>query len=77
MAIFRGSSSLRGILWFFLGFTPFYATITGATLVKMRLHKLSKVKAKVQEVLPSVTLNNKNNKSLNDESLNDEISESL
>jgi hypothetical protein len=65
IVIFRGSSSLIGILWFFLGFTPFYAAITGATLVKMRLHRLSKV----QEVLPSVTLNN--------ESLNNESSELL
>jgi hypothetical protein len=38
MAIFRGWGSLHGIFWFFLGFTPFYATITAATLVKMRLH---------------------------------------
>lgn len=40
MTIFRGSSSLRGILLFFLEFTPFYATITGATLVKMNLHSV-------------------------------------
>ena len=38
IAIFRGRGSLYGILYFFLGFTPFYATITGATLVKMCLH---------------------------------------
>ncbi len=37
MAIFRGKGSLYGILWFFLGFTPFYATITAAALVKMNL----------------------------------------
>ena len=42
IAIFRGRGSLYGILLFFLGFTPFYATITGATLVKMRLHKLKR-----------------------------------
>lgn len=45
MLIFRGSASLRGIFWFFIGFTPFYATITGATLIKMRLHRLAKVDA--------------------------------
>ena len=38
-AIFRGNGSLAGILWFFLGFTPFYATITAATIVKMRIHQ--------------------------------------
>ncbi len=39
IAIFRGQGSLYGILLFFLGFTPFYATITGAALVKMGWHK--------------------------------------
>ena len=38
MAIFRGKGSLYGILWFFLGFSPFYATITAATLAKMYLN---------------------------------------
>jgi hypothetical protein len=38
LSIFRGLGSLYGILLFFLGFTPFYATITGATLVKMLYH---------------------------------------
>ena len=38
MAIFRGKGSLYGILWFFLGFSPFYATITAATLVKINLN---------------------------------------
>lgn len=37
--IFRGRGSLYGILMLFLEFTPFYATITAATLVKMNLHK--------------------------------------
>jgi len=37
--IFRGRGSLYGILMFFLGFTPFYATITAATLAKMHLHR--------------------------------------
>ncbi len=41
MSIFRGWGSLLGIFWFFLGFTPFYATITAATLVKIRLHKFA------------------------------------
>jgi hypothetical protein len=63
MLIFRGVGSLRGILWFFLGFTPFYATITGATLAKMRLHR----QAKVEEAQPALTLNNESS----------EISESL
>ena len=43
MLIFRGIGSLRGILWFFLGFAPIYATITGAALAKMRLHRQAKV----------------------------------
>ncbi len=47
IAIFRGQGSLYGILIFFLGFTPFYATITGATLVKMGLHKSTQVNLKV------------------------------
>jgi hypothetical protein len=42
MTTFRGQGSLYGILLFFLGFTPFYASITGATLVKMRLHQSKK-----------------------------------
>ncbi|BBC25254.1 hypothetical protein [Pseudanabaena sp. ABRG5-3] len=63
MLIFRGMGSLRGILLFFLGFTPFYATITGATLAKMRLHR----QAKVEEAQPALTLNNESS----------EISESL
>lgn len=37
MAIFRGRGSLYGILLFFMEFTPFYATITAATLAKMKL----------------------------------------
>ena len=37
--VFRGLGSLYGILLFFLGFTPFYATITAATLAKMHLHR--------------------------------------
>jgi len=37
MAIFRGKGSLYGILLFFMEFTPFYATITAATLAKMKL----------------------------------------
>ena len=37
ISIFRGNGSLYAILVFFLGFTPFYATITAATLVKMHL----------------------------------------
>lgn len=63
MSIFRGIGNLKGILLFFLGFTPFYATITGATLVKMRLHH----QAKVEKTKLSLTLNNESN----------EISESL
>ncbi|MFM7885129.1 MAG: hypothetical protein ACKPCM_00185, partial [Pseudanabaena sp.] len=63
MLIFRGIGSLRGILWFFLGFSPFYATITGAALAKMRLHR----QAKVEEPQPSLALNHESN----------EISESL
>jgi hypothetical protein len=50
---FRGQGNLYGILLFFLGFTPFYATITGATLVKMHLHKLPKVNEKVDANYPS------------------------
>ncbi|MFN5964626.1 MAG: hypothetical protein ACK46E_05730 [Pseudanabaena sp.] len=61
--IFRGMGSLRGILWFFLGFTPIYATITGAALAKMRLHR----QAKVEETQPALALNHESN----------EISESL
>lgn len=45
--VFRGQGSLYGILLFFLGFTPFYATITGATLVKMHVHKLTRGNTKV------------------------------
>lgn len=37
LAIFRGRGSLYNILIFFIEFTPFYATITGAALTKMRL----------------------------------------
>ncbi|NUN64396.1 hypothetical protein HCU40_06465 [Pseudanabaena biceps] len=37
LAFFRGKGSLYGIFWFFMEFTPFYATITGATLAKMKL----------------------------------------
>ncbi|MBD2176537.1 hypothetical protein H6F42_06365 [Pseudanabaena sp. FACHB-1998] len=37
VSFFRGKGSLYGILYFFLGFTPFYATITAATLAKMKL----------------------------------------
>ncbi|PZU94381.1 MAG: hypothetical protein DCE90_14740 [Pseudanabaena sp.] len=37
LAVFRGKGSLYGILWFFIEFTPFYATITAATLAKMKL----------------------------------------
>ena len=39
MLVFRGKGSLYGILWFFLAFTPFYATITAATLVKMQIQR--------------------------------------
>lgn len=41
MAFFRGRGSLYGILYFFLGFTPFYATISAATLAKMKLTSFS------------------------------------
>ncbi|ELS31050.1 MULTISPECIES: hypothetical protein [Pseudanabaena] len=41
--IFRGQGTLYGILLFFLGFSPIYATITAATLVKIQLHKLNKL----------------------------------
>ncbi|OIP75002.1 MAG: hypothetical protein AUK48_08550 [Oscillatoriales cyanobacterium CG2_30_44_21] len=37
VAIFRGKGSLYKILWFFMEFTPFYATISAATLAKMKL----------------------------------------
>ena len=47
LTIFRGQGSLYGILLFFLGFTPFYATITGATLVKMRFHQSKKAIATI------------------------------
>ncbi len=53
MAIFRGRGSLYGILLFFLGFTPFYATITAATLVKMHLHKSPKL---VEDKMLSIPL---------------------
>jgi hypothetical protein len=55
ITIFRGQGSLYGILLFFLGFTPFYATITGATLVKMRLHHSKRISAKadINSPLPS------------------------
>lgn len=52
MTTFRGQGSLYGILLFFLGFTPFYATITGATLVKMRLHQPTKITAKMDTNSP-------------------------
>ena len=39
MSIFRGKATLYGILWFFSAFTPFYATITAATLVKMQIQR--------------------------------------
>jgi hypothetical protein len=45
MTIFRGNGSLYGILLFFSGFTPFYATITAATLAKMYLYRSSKVES--------------------------------
>jgi hypothetical protein len=48
---FRGRGSLYGLLLFFLGFTPFYATITGATLVKM-LYQSKKVIVKVDAEFP-------------------------
>jgi hypothetical protein len=41
MFVFRGRGSLYGILWFFLVFTPFYATITAATLVKMNIQRIN------------------------------------
>jgi len=50
LTTFRGQGSLYGILLFFLGFTPFYATITGATLVKM-LYQSKKVIVKVDAKL--------------------------
>lgn len=53
IAIFRGQGSLYGILLFFLGFTPFYATITGAALVKMGLHQSTQVSLKVDVVPPN------------------------
>ena len=37
IATFRGQGSLFGLQLFFLGFTPFYATISAAALVKMHL----------------------------------------
>ncbi|PZV14530.1 MAG: hypothetical protein DCF20_12860 [Pseudanabaena sp.] len=46
MTTFRGQGSLFGIQLFFLGFTPFYATITGATLAKMRLYHSTRISAK-------------------------------
>jgi hypothetical protein len=52
LATFRGQGSLYGILLFFLGFTPVYATITGATLVKMRLHQPQKAIAKMDTNSP-------------------------
>lgn len=52
LATFRGQGSLYGILLFFLGFTPVYATITGATLVKMRLHQPKKAIAKMDTSSP-------------------------
>jgi hypothetical protein len=55
IAIFRGSARLYMILWFFLGFTPFYATITGATLVKMRLYHSIPTKTKIDSNLPLPT----------------------
>ena len=51
LTIFRGRGSLYGLLLFFLGFTPFYATITGATLVKM-LYQSKKVIVKVDAEFP-------------------------
>jgi hypothetical protein len=52
LVTFRGQGSLYGILLFFLGFTPVYATITGATLVKMRLHQQNKAIAKMDTNSP-------------------------
>ncbi len=52
LTVFRGQGSLYGILWFFLGFTPFYATITGATLVKMRLHHSKTIIAPIDANAP-------------------------
>ena len=52
IAIFRGFGRLYGILWLFLGFTPFYATITAATLVKMRLHHSTSATTKSDPNLP-------------------------
>jgi hypothetical protein len=50
ITIFRGQGSLLGILLFFLGFTPFYATITGATLVKINLYQSMRESAKVDAI---------------------------
>jgi len=56
IAIFRGQGSLYGILLFFLGFTFVYATISGAMLVKIRLHRLAKPHAEVD--LTALSLKN-------------------
>ena len=57
MAIFRGKGSLYGILLFFLEFTPFYATITAATLVKMhskmRLNSGDRNSHEIETPIPS------------------------
>jgi hypothetical protein len=52
IAIFRGFGRLYGIFWLFLGFTPFYATITAATLVKMHLHHSTSAPTKSDPNLP-------------------------
>jgi hypothetical protein len=52
LTTFRGQGNLYGILLFFLGFTPVYATITGATLVKMRLHQQNKAIGKIDTHSP-------------------------
>jgi hypothetical protein len=53
MAIFRGRGSLYGILLFFIEFTPFYATISAATLVKMHLHQSPKKPERQESFLTS------------------------